>query len=152
MQTWIKTVLVACGVLLLVAPTAAQENAFSLDLFTFVDLGGQRVQLFEPETVLLTHQKDFRMALWDAPMGRLHLELSLAQASLGSTGLVHGGRIDVSGIGLDALAYAPSGGLNTGQLFSTEYWRDLSTAEKIQAGVQVSAAAGVLYYVLDGLF
>ncbi len=151
MRTNAMRAVIGLGVLMLVAAPASAQEGFSLDLHTFVDVGGQKVQLFDPQLMMVSEQQEVRLALWEAPMGRLHLELSLARGALGTAGLVHGGRIDVGGVGLDAVGYAPAGGLNTGELFSADYWRDLSTGEKIKAGLQISLAAGILYHVLEGL-
>jgi hypothetical protein len=151
MRSLQMTLVIGLALLVTAAVPATAEEGFSLDLHTFIDVGGQRIRLLDPELIQLTAQEELRLALWNAPMGRLQLELSLAQSSLGTAGLVHGGRIDVGGVGIDALGYAPAGGLSTGQLLSADYWNDLSSAEKVQAGIQVSLAAGVLYYVLEGL-
>jgi hypothetical protein len=93
-----------------------------------------------------THQ-EFRLALWNSPMGRLHYERAAAESMLGREGLVGGGRLAGLGLATAALGGGDPSGLQL--LFTGESWKSLSPADRAQAGLQASFAAALLYFIAD---
>ena len=92
--------------------------------------------------------REFRLALWNSPMGRLHYERAAAEAMLGREGLVGGGRLAGLGLAPAALGDGSASGLQ--MLFTAEGWNSLSPTDMAQAGVQASIAAALLYFMTDG--
>lgn len=106
--------------------------------------------VFDPDTLFpAPTSRELRLALWHSPMGRLHYDMTAAEAMLGRDGLVRGGRMLGVGLGSTAFGYQPSS--PTERWLSGTRWNQLSRQEKIQIGVEATVAAGVLWAVLSNL-
>jgi hypothetical protein len=133
-----------------VAP-ALGGDGFNLRLHTQVIVADQTLHLFDPATLKLRSEHDFRRAIWESPMSQLHLQSAVLQGELGHIGEVHGGRYNQFNVTLDALGAAPGGGLETGRLFDREYWNGMSQPEQVRVGVQAAVTAGILAFIIDGM-
>jgi len=90
---------------------------------------------------------EFRLALWDSPMGRLYFSHAEAEAMLGREGLVHGGRMMGLGMGTTALGDQSSSAL--GFLARGGNWSELTLGEKFAAGAEASFVAAILYALVE---
>lgn len=68
--------------------------------------------------------KEFTLALWDAPLGRTLYAVAADQAMLGREGLVGGGRM--VGLGMSSSALGDGTGGSLGRLMSGARWYELS--------------------------
>jgi hypothetical protein len=145
--------LVLVMLLLAAVPAAATEaNAptFTLHLDRMFEAPEQALT-FDAQDVLRITPQEFRLVLWDAPMGRLHYELSRQRAMFGREGLVHGHR--AIGIGLEGAALGAGSsqtGLN-GLLSGRTQWGEMSAGERVTAGVQLGISIGILAAIFNGL-
>lgn len=87
--------------------------------------------------------REFTLALWNAPMGRLYYSRAEAEAMLGREGLVHGGRM--TGIGLAPSAIGDGSRSSLSFLASGGSWSELTLGEKFAAGAEASFVAAFLY-------
>jgi hypothetical protein len=92
-----------------------------------------------------TSEHEFTLALWNAPMGRVHHAMAADQAMIGREGLVGGGRMLGLGMATTALGDGSKGGLS--RLMGGERWHEMSVKHKIKAGVEASFVAALLYYL-----
>ena len=92
-------------------------------------------------------ESEFRLALWNSPMGRLYYDRAEAEAMLGREGLVHGGHSLGVGMGTFAVGDTPSTTL--GFLVDGTKWTELSTAEKFAAAAEASFVAAILYGLVE---
>ncbi len=97
----------------------------------------------------IEHEREWREALWNAPMGRLYYELAAQQAMLGRGGLVNGGHMLGVGLGTTAIGDGSHNGM---QLLMDGYqWSELSRGERFKISVQGAFAAGILYALLQNI-
>ena len=94
-----------------------------------------------------TSESEFRLALWNSPMGRLYYGRAEAEAMLGREGLVHGGHSLGAGMGTIAVGDTPSTTL--GFLVDGTKWTELSTAEKFTVAAEASFVAAILYGLVE---
>jgi len=145
--------LAAILLLLITLPAAAAEESettLSLDLEKIFEMPPPEL-VFNGDDVLRITPQEFRLVLWNAPMGRMQYELARQRAMFGREGLVHGHR--PIGIGLEgaALGAGPSGmGLN-GLLNGGARWSEMSLGERAQAGIEVGISLGILAAIFSGL-
>jgi len=90
---------------------------------------------------------EYRLALWDSPMARLHYERAAAESMLGREGLVGGGRLLGLGAATTALGDGAPGGLRL--LLAGETWKSLSLGEKAEVGLEASFVAALFYFMAD---
>jgi len=88
-------------------------------------------------------EKEFTLALWNAPMGRLYYSRAEAESMLGREGLVHGGRM--VGLGLATGTIGDQGQSTLGFLAHGGTWSELTLGEKFAAGAEASFLAAILY-------
>jgi hypothetical protein len=91
-------------------------------------------------------EQEFRRALWHSPMGRLHYERAAQESMLGREGLVGGGRMHGIGLATSAIGDGDPGGL---QLMMQTKWSELTFSDKLQAGMEASFLAALLYYMAE---
>jgi hypothetical protein len=85
-------------------------------------------------------------ALWDSDLGRVYLALAAEQSMLGREGLVNGGRM--AGVGLATAGLGdgdPNGAF--GAVIGRHRWVEMNANQKIQATVEVSILAALLYFM-----
>ena len=87
--------------------------------------------------------KEFSLALWNAPMGRLYYSRAEAEAMLGREGLVNGGRM--VGLGLGTTTIGDQSKSSLGFLASGGSWSELTLGQKFAAGAEASFLAAILY-------
>lgn len=109
--------------------------------------GPDSYQLVSHSAATPRTDREYRLALWNSPMGRLYYDRAAAEAMLGREGLVGGGRMLGLGMATVALGDGDPGGLQL--LLDGEPWRSLSLAEKAEAGVQASFVAALLYFMVE---
>ncbi len=121
--------------------------AFNLNLAaTFVPEQRQ----FEPLAAWsLQSEREYRAALWNAPLGRVTYQLSAEDAMLGRTGLVHGGRMIGLGMSATAIGGAPSSGLHL--MMDGAKWSELSNGERFRVGFDVAITGGIIWALIEGL-
>ncbi len=93
-----------------------------------------------------TSEREFRLALWDSPMGRLHYARAEQESMLGREGLVGGGRMIGLGMATTALGDGDPGGL---QVMMRHRWSELTLGDKVQAGIEASFLAALIYYMAE---
>jgi hypothetical protein len=77
-------------------------------------------------------------------MGRLHYSQAAGDAMLGRQGLVSGGRMQGLGLATSALGDGTPGGL---ELVMKTKWSELTFSDKVQAGIEASFLAALVYYM-----
>lgn len=85
-------------------------------------------------------------ALWDSDLGRVQLALAAEQSMLGREGLVNGGRM--AGVGLATAGLGdgdPNGAL--GLMLGRHRWAEMNANQKVQATVEVSILAALIYFM-----
>ena len=90
---------------------------------------------------------EFRLALWNSPMGRLYYARAEAEAMLGREGLVHGGHS--LGVGVATTAIGDSSSSTLGFLADGGEWSQLTTSEKFAAAAEASFVAAILYGLVE---
>ena len=88
------------------------------------------------------------LALWNSDFGRLYYELAAQQSMLGREGLVNGGRM--AGLGLATAGIGdsdPNGAL--GLALGRGKWAEMNANQKLQAGVEASFLAALLYFMVQ---
>lgn len=93
-----------------------------------------------------TSAQEFRLALWDSPMGRLYYVRAEQESMLGRAGLVAGNRMVGLGMATAAIGDGDPGGL---QLMMRHRWSELTLSDKVRAGVEASFLAALLYYMAE---
>ncbi len=91
--------------------------------------------------------REFTLALWNAPMGRLYYSRAEAEAMLGREGLVHGGRM--TGFGMATTAIGDGSQSSLSFLASGGSWSELTLGEKFAAGAEMSFVAAFLYALVS---
>jgi hypothetical protein len=91
--------------------------------------------------------REYRLALWNSPMGRLNYDRAAAESMLGREGLVGGGRLAGLGMATTALGDGDPAGLEL--LIRSEAWTSLPLGTKVEAGLQASFVAALLYFMAD---
>ncbi len=152
--------------LLLFAPPAAAQERFSLGLgeldrqledlpvMDSAPVGGtggivadvedhNREALVYRSAMTPRSAKEFSLALWNAPMGRLYYSRAEAEAMLGREGLVNGGRM--VGLGLGTTAIGDQSKSTLGFLASGGSWSELTLGQKFAAGAEASFLAAIIY-------
>ena len=92
-------------------------------------------------------ESEFRLALWNSPMGRLYYTRAEAEAMLGREGLVHGGHS--LGVGMATFAVGDTPSTTLGFLVDGTKWTELTTAEKFAAAAEASFVAAILYGLVE---
>jgi hypothetical protein len=124
-----------------------QQQGFSLHL--------ESISLTEPQSfaplgpISLASEREFRAALWDSPLGRVHYHLASEQAMLGREGLVHGGHMLGLGMATTAIGDAPTSGI--GLMVHGTPWSQLSTSQRVRSGFDIAISAGILYAIVQGI-
>jgi hypothetical protein len=124
-----------------VPPPTADRIALELD-------DASREALVYSSAITARSEREFRLALWNSPMGRLMYNRTVGDAMLGREGLVGGGRM--MGIGI-----APTTALGDGassplrQLMNPASWSELSFGETLQSGLQIAVFAALLHYMAE---
>lgn len=131
------------------APAAAGEAAAlpEGDDLTLEVTDHSRDALVFRATFTPSSESEFRLALWNSPMGRLYYGRAEAEAMLGREGLVHGGHSLGAGMGTTAIGDTPSATL--GFLVDGTKWTELSTAEKFTVAAEASFVAAILYGLVE---
>lgn len=93
-----------------------------------------------------TSESEFRLALWNSPMGRLYYARAEAEAMLGREGLVHGGHSLGVGVATTAIGDGSSG---LGFLLGGGSWSELPPGEKFAAAAEASILAAILYGLVE---
>jgi hypothetical protein len=152
-----------------VVPTAEANDGFSLgleelslepaptgdDMVALDRDGGMSVEVVDEDRDALVYRmaitpsspNEFRLALWDSPMGRLYYSRAEAEAMLGREGLVHGGRM--VGLGMGAAALGDQSSSTLGFLAGGGSWSELTLGEKFAAGAEASFLAAILYALVE---
>ncbi len=161
-----RSVILAALIIIAALPAAAQDR-FTLDLDTLplvqptieipkavpdgnLDLhltDDQRYALVYRTALTPKNSKEFTLALWNAPMGRLFYSRAEVEAMLGREGLVHGGRM--TGLGLATTAVGDGSQSSLSFLASGGTWSELTLGEKFAAGAQASFVAAILYALVS---
>ncbi|HQP43326.1 MAG TPA: hypothetical protein PLV66_06610 [Thermoanaerobaculales bacterium] len=94
-----------------------------------------------------TSEAEFRLAMWNSPMGRLYYGRAEAEAMLGREGLVHGGHS--LGVGVATTAVGDASSSSLGFLVDGGSWTELTTAEKFAAAAEASFVAAILYGLVE---
>ncbi len=94
-----------------------------------------------------TSESEFRLALWNSPMGRLYYARAEAEAMLGREGLVHGGHS--LGVGLSTTAVGDYSSSSLGFLADGGEWSQLTASEKFAAAAEASILAAILYGLVE---
>jgi hypothetical protein len=94
-----------------------------------------------------TSESEFRLALWNSPMGRLYYGRAEAEAMLGREGLVHGGHS--LGIGVATTAIGDTSATSFGFLAQGGSWSQLTASEKFAAAAEASFLAAILYGLVE---
>jgi len=92
-------------------------------------------------------ESEYRLALWNSPMGRLYYSRAEAEAMLGREGLVHGGR--GLGIGMTTAAIGDASSSSFGFLADGGSWSQLTASEKFAAAAEASFVAAILYGLVE---
>jgi hypothetical protein len=90
---------------------------------------------------------EFRLALWNSPMGRLYYGRAEAEAMLGREGLVHGGHS--LGVGLATTAIGDYSSSSLGFLAKGGSWSQLTASERFAAAAEASFVAAILYGLVE---
>ena len=90
---------------------------------------------------------EFRLALWNSPMGRLYYARAEAEAMLGREGLVHGGHSLGVGVATTAIGDHSSSSLRF--LADGGSWSQLTASEKFAAAAEASFLAAILYGLVE---
>jgi hypothetical protein len=123
-------------------PAAISEIGISDDLELEVS-DDSREALVYRSALTPTSPKEFTLALWNAPMGRLYYSRAEAEAMLGREGLVHGGRM--VGLGMAPTSLGDGSQSSLSLLASGRSWSELTLGEKFAAGAEASFVAAILY-------
>ena len=123
---------------LVVIPKAGDPGGLDLDM-----ADDRREDLVYRSALTPRSNKEFTLALWNAPMGRLYYSRAEAEAMLGREGLVHGGRMTGFGLATTAIGDGSRSGLSF--LASGGSWSELTLGEKFAAGAEASFVAAFLY-------
>jgi hypothetical protein len=93
-------------------------------------------------------EQEFRLALWNSPLGRVHYQLASEQSMLGREGLVGGGHALGAGLSMYAIGGA---GSQPPLLFPTREhpWREWSTKEKVKAAAYGGIVAAILWQLVE---
>jgi hypothetical protein len=142
-----RAALVAVVLTLAALPAAAGEG-LSLDLSAVlppVDLAA-RDKVAEATGADLSQaelDREFRLALWSSPLGRVHYQMVSEQAMLGREGLVGGGHM----LGVGTSLYALGASQPNPRLVPTREhpWREWSTREKVEAVTAGGLIAAILW-------
>jgi hypothetical protein len=94
-----------------------------------------------------TSESEFRLALWNSPMGRLYYGRAEAEAMLGREGLVHGGHS--LGVGVATTALGDTSASSFGFLAKGGSWSQLTTSEKFAAAAEASFLAAIVYGLVE---
>ncbi|PWB76527.1 MAG: hypothetical protein C3F15_05235 [Holophagae bacterium] len=92
-------------------------------------------------------EAEFRLAMWNSPMGRLYYDRAEAEAMLGREGLVHGGHS--LGVGMAATAIGDASSSSLGFLIDGGEWSELTASEKFAAAAEASFVAAILYGLVE---
>ena len=92
-------------------------------------------------------ESEYRLALWNSPMGRLYYGRAEAEAMLGREGLVHGGHS--LGVGLATTAVGDTSASSFGFLAKGGKWSQLTAGEKFAAAAEASFVAAILYGLVE---
>ena len=104
---------------------------------------GRRDALVFQASFTPSSEAEFRLAMWNSPMGRLYYGRAEAEAMLGREGLVHGGHS--LGIGVATTAIGDASSSSLGFLLEGGEWSKLTATEKFAAAAQASFVAAILY-------
>jgi len=94
-------------------------------------------------------ESEFRLTLWNSPMGRLHYDRAAQESMLGRQGLVNGGRMQGLGLATGAIGDGNPGGLQL--LMKQKSWKGLTAGGKVKAGVEASFLAAILYFMAENI-
>lgn len=94
-----------------------------------------------------TSEREFRLALWNSPMGRLYYDRAEAEAMLGREGLVHGGHS--LGVGMATFAVGDTPSTTLGFLVDGGSWSQLTASEKFAVAAEASFVAAILYGLVE---
>jgi len=87
------------------------------------------------------------LALWDSELGRVYYAMAAEQAMLGRQGLVNGGRMVGLGLATGTIGDGdPNGGLALA--LGRGRWAEMNANQKLQAGVEASFLAALVYFML----
>lgn len=92
-------------------------------------------------------ESEYRLALWNSPMGRLYYGRAEAEAMLGREGLVHGGHS--LGVGMATFAVGDTPSTTLGFLVDGTKWTELTASEKFAAAAEASFVAAILYGLVE---
>jgi len=116
------------------------------DLEAGGDSAGDHDESLVYETALTPRDPAERtLALWDSDLGRVHWALASEQAMLGREGLVHGGHMVGLGLATTAIGDGNPGGL--AMALGRGKWAEMNANQKIQAGVEASLLAALIYFM-----
>ncbi len=93
--------------------------------------------------------KEFRLALWRAPLGRVHYQLASESARLYAGGLVHGG--PSLGLGLGTVALGDAGPRWGVMGIDKQRWAEMTASEKVLKGVEIGVTMGIVAAIVDAL-
>ena len=85
------------------------------------------------------------LALWNSDLGRVRWALAEQEAMLGRQGLVHGGRMVGLGLATSAVGDGDPGGLALA--LGRGNWAEMNANQKLQAGVEASFLAALIYFM-----
>ncbi len=122
------------------------DGRLSLDAERSIGGAASLELIYRTATVPRT-DREYRLALWNSPMARLHYDRATAESMLGREGLVGGGRLAGLGMATTALGDGDPTGLEL--LIRSEAWTSLPLGTKVEAGLQASFVAALLYFMAD---
>jgi hypothetical protein len=93
--------------------------------------------------------EEFRLALWQAPLGRVHYQLASETARLHAGGLVHGG--PPLGLGLGTVALGDAGPRWGVMGIDKRRWAEMTASEKVLKGVEIGVTMGIVAAIVDAL-
>lgn len=108
---------------------------------------GRRDALVFQASFTPSSEAEFRLAMWNSPMGRLYYDRAEAEAMLGREGLVHGGHS--LGVGMAATAIGDASSSSLGFLIDGGEWSELTASEKFAAAAEASFVAAILYGLVE---
>ena len=108
---------------------------------------GRRDSLVFQASFTPSSEAEFRLAMWNSPMGRLYYGRAEAEAMLGREGLVHGGHS--LGVGMTTFAVGDTPSTTLGFLVDGTKWTELSTTEKFTVAAEASFVAAILYGLVE---
>ncbi|HSN56031.1 MAG TPA: hypothetical protein VLT32_15260 [Candidatus Sulfomarinibacteraceae bacterium] len=86
------------------------------------------------------------LALWDSDLGRVRWALAEQEAMLGRQGLVHGGRM--VGLGLATTTLGDGDPNALALALGRGNWAEMNANQKLQAGVEASILAALIYFIV----